>query len=328
MQSTCGHTYKSKRGTDVNLKMYKNRGLFFKTILFFTVFLAISHGIKGLLTGAASASRQGDTNKHFLWSIETANNTIFLLGSLHISPADIYPLPEVIERAYDKCSKIIFETDIEVVKDPSFRTKIMTMGIYPEGEDLEDNVSTQTFNLLKKRADTAGIPLHQLSRLKPVFCALTLTNIEYMKLGFNPANGIDMYFYNKAKKDGKDVLGFETSEFQISLLTQLTHKQEDMMLRQTLKDLENIEKDAANLVKYWKNGDSKRLDSLISKSFKDFPEIYDRWFLNRNKRWLDEIKKLIGKNEDIFIVVGAGHLVGREGLVEFLRQQNYEIHQR
>ena len=307
----------------MNLKIHKHRGLFFKTILFFAVFLTIS-----MFSGAAFAIRPEDTNKHCLWSIETANNTIFLLGSMHISPNDIYPLPEVIEHAYDKCSKVIFEADIKAVNDPSFQTKIMTLGVYPEGDNLGDNVSVETFNLLKKRVDTTGIPMQQLSRLKPWLCALTLSSIELLKLGFNPVLGIDMYFFNKAKKDGKEMLGFETAQFQLELMSQMTRKQEEMMLRQTLKDLEVIEKDAANLVKYWKNGDSKGLDSLISKSFKGLPELYDRWFLSRNKHWLAEIKKLMGKNENIFIVVGAGHLVGRNGLVELLREENYKIHQR
>ena len=137
-----------------------------------------------------------------------------------------------------------------------------------------------------------------------------------------------MYFFNKAKEDGKEMLKFETVEFQLNLMTQMTRKQEELMLRQTLKDLEVIEKDATNLVKYWKNGDSKGLDSLITTSLKDFPELYNRWFLSRNKSWLAEIKKLIGKNENIFIVVGAGHLVGKDGLVELLRKQNYKIHQK
>ena len=307
----------------MNLKIHKFRGLFFKTILFLVIFSVIS-----TFTGAAFASRLENTNKHCLWSIETTNNTIFLLGSLHISPADIYPLPEVIERAYDKCSKIIFEADIEAVNDPSFQTKIMTLGVYPQGDNLEDNVSAQTFSLLKKRADAAGIPIQQLIRLKPGLCAIYLSNIELLKLGFNPAYGIDMYFFNKAKKDGKEMLAFETAEFQLSLMTQMTRKQEEMMLRQTLKDLEVIEKDAANLVKYWKNGDSKKLDSFITANLKDFPELYNRWFTSRNKRWLAEIKNLIGKNENVFIVVGAGHLVGRDGLVELLRKQNYKIHQK
>jgi len=310
-------------GTDVNLKTYKNRGLFFKTILFLIVSLIIL-----VFTGAACASQPENTGKHCLWSIETANKTIFLLGSLHISPKDIYPLPEVIERAYDKCSKIIFEADIEAVNDPSFQAKIVTLGVYPQGDNLKDNVSAQTFNLLKKRADAAGIPVQQLSRLKPWLCALSLSSIEFLKLGFNPAYGIDMYFYNKAKKDGKEMLRFETVEFQLSLMTQMTRKQEEMMLRQTLKDLEVIEKDAVYLVKYWKNGDVKKLDSFIKASLKDFPELYNRWFTSRNKRWLSEIKKLIGKNENVFIVVGAGHLVGRDGLVELLRKQNYKIRQR
>jgi len=307
----------------LNLKIHKNRGLFFQTILFLAVF-----SILLVFTGAASASRLENTNKHCLWSIETANNTIFLLGSLHISPAEIYPLSEVIERAYDKCSKVIFEADIEAVHDPSFQTKIMTLGVYPQGDNLEDNVSAQTFDLLKKRADDAGIPIQELSRLKPWLCALSITSIELLKLGFNPANGIDIYFYDKAKKDGKEMLAFETAEFQLSLMTQMTRKQEEMMLRQTLKDLEVIEKDAANLINYWKNGDAKKLDSLITESLKDFPELYDRWFLSRNKKWLSEIKKLIGKNENIFIVVGAGHLVGLYGLVELLKKQNYKIRQR
>ena len=307
----------------MNLKIHKNRGLFFQTILFLAVF-----SILLVFTGAAYASRLENTNKHCLWSIETANNTIFLLGSLHISPAEIYPLSEVIERAYDKCSKVIFEADIEAVHDPSFQTKIMTLGVYHQGDNLEDNVSAQTFDLLKKRADDAGIPIQELSRLKPWLCALSITSIELLKLGFNPANGIDIYFYDKAKKDGKEMLAFETAEFQLSLMTQMTRKQEEMMLRQTLKDLEVIEKDAANLINYWKNGDAKKLDSLITESLKDFPELYDRWFLSRNKKWLSEIKKLIGKNENIFIVVGAGHLVGLYGLVELLKKQNYKIRQR
>ena len=308
---------------DVNLKIHKLRGLFFKTILFFAVF-----SILLVFTGATFASQTKNTNKHCLWSIETANNTIFLLGSLHISPADIYPLPEVIERAYDKCSKIIFEADIEAVNDPSFQAKVMALGVYPEGDNLKDNVSAQTFSLLKKRADANGITIQQLIRLKPWLCALSLSSIEFLKLGFNPAYGIDMYFFNKAKKNGKEMLRFETVEFQLSLMTQMTRIQEEMMLRQTLKDLEVIEKDAANLVKYWKNGDVKKLDSLITASLKDFPELYDRWFTSRNKRWLAEIKKLIGKNENVFIVVGAGHLVGRDGLVELLRKENYNIRQR
>ncbi|MBW2251670.1 MAG: TraB/GumN family protein [Deltaproteobacteria bacterium] len=307
----------------MNLKIHKNRGLFFKTVLLLTVSLTIL-----AFNGAAFASRPENTGKNCLWSIQTANNTIFLLGSLHISPADIYPLPEVIERAYEKCSKIIFEADIEAVNDPSFQAKVMTLAVYPEGDNLEDNVSAQTFNLLKKRADAAGIPIQQLSRLKPFFCGLSLASIEFLKLGFDPANGIDMYFFNKAKEDGKEMLKFETVEFQLNLMTQMTRKQEELMLRQTLKDLEVIEKDAANLVKYWKNGDVKKLDSFITASLKDFPELYDRWFTSRNKRWLAEIKKLIGKNENVFIVVGAGHLVGKDGLVELLRKQNYNIRQR
>ncbi|MEN8263610.1 MAG: hypothetical protein ABFR82_09125 [Nitrospirota bacterium] len=45
-------------------------------------------------TAYAEKVRHTDTKKHFLWSVESKHNTIYLLGSIH---KGAYPLAEEIE---------------------------------------------------------------------------------------------------------------------------------------------------------------------------------------------------------------------------------------
>ena len=66
--------------------------------------------------------------------------------------------------------------------------------------------------------------------------------------------------------------------------------------------------------------------SLINKLRKDdLSEIRKKFMIdNRNKKWMERIPEFI-KNESSFIAVGAAHLGGENGLVNLLRELNYEV---
>jgi uncharacterized protein YbaP (TraB family) len=82
------------------------------------------------------------------------------------------------------------------------------------------------------------------------------------------------------------------------------------------------------MMTYWQKGQADKLYSLLYKSFEGYSEIEDRLLLQRNKDWLDKIETMLGEPENIFIVVGAGHLVGPEGVVALLKQKGYKVRQR
>ena len=155
------------------------------------------------------AEPQSTPQRHFLWSVETNKNTIYLLGSLHVLTKDSYPLAEAIENAYHHCQKVAFETDIDGLNNPIMQAKIMTLGLYPLDQTLRQHVSEKTYAALEKKVAEAGLSMAVFERLKPWACGVTLTIMALERLGFDLRYGIDTTFFQRAKKDGKERIFLE-----------------------------------------------------------------------------------------------------------------------
>jgi len=291
-------------------------------VIFLPVFL-----ITASLDLQADTASVDQAAKSCLWTVPSQSNKIYLLGSLHILKQDTYPLAAEIERAYVDSRKIIFETDIAAMIEPGMQARLLELGIYPAEQNLFQHLDGTTRKLLAKKMSEIGLPLEQFTRFKPWFVALTLTTLELQRLGYNPAFGVDVYFFNRAKTDGKEIGFLEPAEFQIKLLGNMAAEDQNNFLSQTLKDLEMVNQLAGDLVKSWKTGDSDRLNDLLSKSFKDYPGLHDRLLIQRNKKWIKEIEGAMGKNENTLFVVGAGHLVGPESVVDLLQKKGYPVKQ-
>jgi uncharacterized protein YbaP (TraB family) len=304
---------------------YKNlRSIWTKASL---VFLVLGF----VLTCAAAAAGQQDqpeaSFKHCLWSVEAGANTIYLLGSLHVLKSDAYPLAEVIENAYSSSRMLIFETDMNAMANPAVQQKMIALGLYPDGQTLDQHLSDETKKLLKKKISEIGLPMQQFAQFKPWFIALTLATFELQRLGYNPIYGIDMHFFNRAKEDEKELGFFEPVEYQIELLGRMTDQDQESFLNQTLEEMDIIAELAEDLTKYWKSGDAENLYQLMNRSFKDHPEIRDRLLVERNKKWISQIEKLMKTNKNVLVVVGAGHLVGPDSVVELLKKKGYSVKQ-
>ncbi len=267
------------------------------------------------------------TSKNCLWSIQTQSNKIYLLGSLHVLKQESYPLAPAIENAFANSQHIVFETDIGAMQEPVMQAKMLALGMYPEGQNLMQNLTSDTRQQLEKKMSALGLPLEAFSRFKPWFVAVSLTTLELQRLGYNPQYGIDVYFFSKAQSGGKEIGFLEPPEYQMDLLANMAKKDQNDFLRQTLKDLELIGKLAADLVNNWKTGNAEKLHELLHKSFKDYPNLEDRLLIQRNLKWVSKIEAAMGKNKNVLFVVGAGHLVGPESVVDLLRKAGYEVKQ-
>jgi hypothetical protein len=276
-------------------------------------------------TAHAQASAQ--QKKDFLWTVKTPKATVFLLGSLHLLKADSYPLDKNIEKAYKDCNRVVFETDIDAANDPAFQARMLGLGLYPEGQTLSQNISQETRALLEKRVIEVGLSMDQADRFKPWFCALTVEALKLKRIGFDPEYGVDKYFFTRAKKDGKERLFLETLDFQMSLFADLGSVASEELLRQTLKDLEVVETTFPDIVSAWQRGDAARFEADVNVSFEDFPQIYDRFIAQRNKAWSGFIERFLAKGGTALVIVGAGHLVGQDNLLQLLKNKGYAIEQ-
>lgn len=293
-----------------------------------SVFISLSFIWAAVSAALVQQSLAQDTRKSCLWSLQTNSSMVYFLGSLHLLKRDAYPLESVIEKAYATSKKIIFETDIAAMKDPVVQAKMLELGLYPEGQNLYLNLDGGTRRLLENKLSGLGLPLEHLARFKPWVVALTLASLELQRLGFDPNYGIDIHFFHRAVKDGKEIGYLEPAEYQLNLLAKMNKQDQSSFLNQTLRDLELVLQLVGEMVSYWKTGDAESLHALLFKSFKDYPNIHARLLIQRNKKWISKIENLMGEKKNVLVVVGVGHLVGPDGLLDLLRKRGYKLIQR
>ncbi|HWP57680.1 MAG TPA: TraB/GumN family protein [Candidatus Acidoferrales bacterium] len=272
----------------------------------------------------AAAARQ---ERSSFWRVRSGKGTVYMLGSVHLLKPEHYPLSPAIEKAFASSARLVLEVNLDTVNAEGVQQAVLARGRLEPGQTLRSVLRPASYALLKQQAEAMGVPLQALETLKPWLVALTLTTVKLRQLGYDPEHGIDRYFLRKAKEQNKQILGLETLEFQVGLLDQMTPRLQELFLLQTLEDLDVLEQQFARLVDAWKQGDAAGLEKILMASFKEYPEVYERMVVDRNRKWLAEVEKLLEGDESALVVVGAGHLVGKEGLIELLRARGYAVEQ-
>ena len=171
------------------------------------------------------------------------------------------------------------------------------------------------------------MPMEALKRFKPWSLALMLLALEWQKAGLDPELGLDKHFYDRAQADGKPVQGLETADYQISRFDEMSMDQQDRMLAESLKDLDTETASVHQLADAWKAGDASTVERIVLQDLKSDPLMYQRLLVERNRNWLPKVEALFSRRGRAFVVVGAAHLVGGDGLLSMLRSRGYTIEQ-
>jgi uncharacterized protein YbaP (TraB family) len=280
-----------------------------------------------LCAGIPVRAQQATSTHHCLWKVQGKTNVVYLLGSIHVLKETNYPLATPIEQAFTNSPIAVFEADIGAMNDPSLAMKMMAKGALPEGETLEQQLSPESYKAFQKQVEESGMPPAMMDKMTPAMAAMTLEVFELMKLGLDPEAGVDKHYFALAKKEGKQTIPLETVDFQIGLLSNFTKEEGEALMKSTLRQMDTLKKDFDDMLKAWETGDADKLDKMLNEAMQDSPAIYKRLVTDRNRNWLPKLQELGQGNKNAIVIVGAGHLVGKEGVVELLKQKGLKVTQ-
>jgi uncharacterized protein YbaP (TraB family) len=304
----------SERG-DLNMKRTP------KLLFMFFVLILVS-----LIVSVQDAVSQ--SQKCFLWRVQSRANTVYVLGSIHFFKKEAYPLHWRIESAFDQSEVLAVEANVNDIAKIDIE-KLMGSALYLGHDTLEKHVSNETYELTKKETGRLGIPIELINRQKPWFLALVLESLELLKLGFDPNYGIDKYFLSKAEGK-KKILELESLDYQIDLLSKFSDQEQELFLLYTLKDLNMLRQELDKLTRAWISGDTKGLESVMTQGLVEdsrMSSVYEKLILERNRKMASKIEDFLRNRETYFVVIGAGHLVGSQGIIEILRGKGYMAEQ-
>jgi uncharacterized protein YbaP (TraB family) len=251
---------------------------------------------------------------------------MYFLGSVHAANGDMLPLPPVIEQAYERSDGLIVEVDLLAVDPAETQRLVVRHGLLLEAETLPDLLPPETFERLREVLARRDMSLENVERMRPWLIATMLEEAQLAELGYDFANGIDLYFLQRAVED-KKIVSLETLESQLEMLSMLPPQLELRFLEDLLGDPEELRNKTQALMVAWQQGDEATLERVIFEQM-DEPELadlYDRLIFRRNSSMADELERLLEQPGTWFVVVGTGHFVGGRSVIAHMKRKGYDV---
>jgi len=292
----------------------------------------VIRGLTALLVAAAIAATPAASaaaERSVVWSVRGEHNTVYLFGSIHVlRPGDV-GLPRAAETAYDDAEQLVMEIDMDdpAVADPlALASQMQRYAQLPAGQSLESALGAD-YPAVATHLREAGLDPALLDGFAPWFVGMMALQLEIARRGFDPAHGIEQQVTDRAVADRKPIRGLETPADQFAVLAGLSLPEQKRFLLMALEETEQTDARLDQLLNAWRSGDTVTLARVLSEEFDEFPELYRPLTEERNRAWVEQLAGLLDDRDDYLVVVGALHLVGRNSVVDLLRQRGYRVTQ-
>lgn len=280
---------------------------------------------------AASALPVSAGEPLYLWRIAGERATVHLTGSIHVGRPDFFPLAPALEEAFAAADALAVEVDVEDPANQQAAAMIMMQkALLPGDETLRTRLGEDVWARLEAYAADRGAPLAMYGKFKPGIVAMVLMMEEYQRQGFDPNLGIDKHFLDAAREAGKPIRQLESIEAQFELFLQVDDRLDDVLMAEMLDQMDDIGPMTERMVALWKSGDADGMERFMAEQTGDEPEMvafYRELLDDRNVAMADSVDAWLAGDQDVFVVVGAGHFGGDQGLVRLLADKGWDVEQ-
>jgi len=280
-----------------------------------------------LLAFALPALAADNAHPLSMWQIDGQQNRIFLLGSIHLLREEDHPIPTAIIDAYREAETLVMELDMDDMDPVESQTLATELGLIHDGRTLADLLGPETYAQAEELALAATIPLNLLSGAEPWYAAMNVELMLLMRIGFNPALGIETHLMEMAAADQKEILGFETMRQQLEFLDGLSADAQREMFLQALSEGDEISAMMDGMITAWRHGDTAFMEENLLADMQDYPELNQTIVVDRNIDWTAQIEALMDDDDDYMIIVGTLHLVGDDGVPTLLSERGHTVTQ-
>lgn len=275
---------------------------------------------------AALAADDAPAGHHMLWSLQGKTNKVYLLGSFHLLKAT-ETLPAAIDAAYADAEALLMEIDMDDLDPVKMQQDVKELAMLPPDQTLQQQLGPETYGEFVTKLRPLNVDPALLDHFRPWFAAITLVQVQMMKLGFDSGSGVEARLTQRATQDHKPIQGLETAREQLEIMARLPDKQQREFLLYSVDDAERTASELDAMLNAWRRGDAAAMAKLLQEGFDEYPDLYRPLTVERNRKWIPQIEQLLGDKDDYLVVVGALHLVGTDSVIDLLERKGYKVEQ-
>ena len=268
------------------------------------------------------------THKPLLWKVSDADNSLYLLGSIHILKPDDYPLSADIDAALDDAEHVMFEVDMQSMAAPESLGKMQQVMLASDGQTMSARLSPQSREQLEAMLAASGSSIAMVEAYDPWALNLSIALGIMQSMGFQAEMGVDRHIDARARAKGKTLGALETLDAQFDILDAAPMAEQLQGLEEFLAHPERMAAELDVMHRAWLSGDIDTLDKTLRAEFAaDSPATYRQINVARNDRWIPLLEARLKEHagDNTLAVVGAMHLLGSDGVIEKLRARGYRV---
>lgn len=285
-----------------------------------------------LLTSCSSIPYFFKDGNHLLWKVSDENSSVWLFGSIHFADSSFYPLPSEIENAFRNSTALAVEMDIsDSETQEKTAEEFLKEGMFTDGRTLKDVLPDSLWKTLDSISTTLGMKTENFLPMRPWMAATIIASAAIASTGIQQELGIDMVMLDSAYAQGKEIIALETPEEQVESLSKSEGSEETdgiAYLESTFREYSKLDQMIKEVISAWKRADvvglqkSLSADQNMNESEK---RLNERMFNQRNKKMKKEILNFLENDKQVFVVVGVGHLILENNLLEMLSENGLKI---
>ncbi len=268
--------------------------------------------------------------KSFLWEVKSATGVVWLFGTIHVGKQAFYPLPEVVETAFDQSAKLVVEADTgSAVSDAEMQGLIG----YAPPDSLEKHLPKPLYDRLKTQLTRLEMPEDAVKSMKPFVVGGLLSVLEFSRLGYDMNLGVDAYLLARAKDAGKPVGELESMTAQLKMMNAMPVNLQEDFLDNALATLElkRSPEQVTGIVNAWQTGDTTLMADVtsdVNRGMKSTAQLDNVLLHGRHDAMMKKIEGYLAAKATHFVAVGSLHLIGPRGLIQLLKNNGYEVTQK
>lgn len=285
-------------------------------------------------SAAASDTKPQPVENPLLWRIGPEADgeqqpAGYLYGTIHVPDDRVLALPPAVIGALRTSTAVFTEIPMDDATQMAMAPKLMLSG----GRTLNDVLPADLYARVEKKVSASGLPMSMVGRFKIWALATQLILLDRM-MEFATKQPLDKVIRERGRSAGKRLGALETVDEQLAVFDELSEKEQIHLLRQTLDMLVEYEKKGqdpiAIMLEAYLTGDAAELERVMMETYDpDNPldrKLIGRLFTKRNRLMAERIRQeLTEAKGPVLFAIGAGHLVGDDGLVALLRQADLTV---
>lgn len=263
------------------------------------------------------------------------NTTIYLLGSIHAADDTIYPLNDTIMNSFNDSDYLAVEVDtLSLQNNFDLSLKLAEKMMYNDSTTIKNHIGDELYNkmvnFLKEKKSYSSL----YDNYKPVFFESLFENLIINDAMLKSESGIDTYFLSLASENNKKILEVESAEFQYNLLLNTPLELDKIMIEEYIDNYDLNVSQMKDLYELWKKGDKEQLENIlinsesqnVTEEEKKLMENYNKsLIIDRNYGMANVLENYFEKKQNVFCVVGLGHVIGDEGIINLLQKRGYDV---